>query len=135
MFFCVIPARVDLVLVVFLKVFLISETFGFSQPSTLIFRHQQFGSYQGSFKSNLFHHLSTTAIASSYVMDSFDCVFNCMRETECYSFNLAAYRDSKGLYLCELLATDKYRANESDLQENATFQHFSPLVSETPVSV
>jgi len=33
------------------------------------------------------------------------------------------------------LATDKYRANESDLQENATFHHFSPLVSETPVSV
>jgi len=133
--FCVMSARMDLVMVIFLKVFLVSQTFALSQPSTLIFRHQKFGSYQGSFKPDLFHHLSTTTIAYSYVMDTFDCVFNCMRETECYSFNFGACRDSKGLYLCELLATDKYRATESDLQENSTFHHFSPLVSEPAVSV
>lgn len=125
----------DLVAIIFLSVFLVSQTFASSQPSTLIFRHQQFDSYQGSFKPDLFHHLSTTTIAYSYVMDTFDCVFKCMRETECYSFNFAAYRDSHGLYLCELLAIDKYRATESDLQENTTFHHFSPLVSETTVSV
>ena len=68
-------------------------------------------------------------------MDTFDCVFKCMSETTYYSFNFAAYRDSNGLYLCELLATDKYRASESDLQENGTFHHVSPLVSETTVSV
>ena len=48
--------------------------------------------------------------------------------------NFAAYGDSNGLYVCELLATDKYRTSESDLQENGTFHHFSPLASETTVS-
>ena len=124
-----------LVAVIFLSVFLISQTFGLSQPSTLVFRHQQLDSYQGSFKPDLYHHLSTKTIARSYVMDTFDCGFKCMTETKCYSFNFAAYRDSNGLYLCELLATDKYRASESDLQDNGTFHHFSPLVSETTVSV
>lgn len=125
----------ELVRIIYFSVFLISQTFGLSQPSTLIFRHQQFDSYQGSFKPDLFHHLSTSTIARSYVMDTFGCVFKCMTETTCYSFNFAAYRDSNGLYLCELLAIDKYRASESDLQENVTFHHFSPLVSETTVSV
>lgn len=125
----------DVVAVIFLSVFVVSQALGLSQPSTLIFRHQGFDSYQGSFKPDLFHHLSTTTIARSYVMDTFDCVFKCMTETTCYSFNFAAYRDSSGLYLCELLANDKYRASEGDLQENGTFHHFSPLVSEIPVSV
>ena len=125
----------DLVAVIFWSVFLVSQTFGLSQPSTLIFRHQQLDSYQGSLKPDLYHHLSTKTIARSYVMDTFDCVFKCMSETTCYSVNFAAYRDSNGLYLCELLATDKYRDSKSDLQENDTFHHVSPLVSETTVSV
>ena len=125
----------DLVAVIFWSVFLVSQTFGLSQPSTLIFCHQQLDIYQGSFKPDLYHYLSTKTIARSYVMDTFDCVFKCMSETTCYSVNFAGYRDSNGLYLCELLATDKYRASKSDLQENGTFHHASPLVSETTVSV
>ena len=122
--------------VIFLSVVLVpSQALGLSQPSTLIFRHQELGSYQGSFKPDVFHHLSTTTIARSYVIDTFDCVVKCMTETTCHSFNFAAYRDSNGLYLCELLTTDKYRASESDLQENGTFHHFSPLVSEITESV
>ncbi|KAL9951900.1 hypothetical protein ACROYT_G044643 [Oculina patagonica] len=54
------------------------------------------------------------------VADQFDCAFLCVGEPKCFSFNVAAYPDSKGLYLCELLATDKYRAT-------ATFHHYSPL--------
>ena len=125
----------DLVAVIFWSVFLVSQTFALSQPSALIFRHQQLDSYQGSFKPDLYHHLSTKTIARTYVMDTFDCVFKCMSETRCYSSNFRAYRDSNGLYLCELLATDKYRASESDLQENGSFHHVSPLVSETTLSV
>ena len=41
---------------------------------------------------------------------------------------MAAYPDSKGLYLCELLATDKYRETKK-FHANATFHHFSPWVS------
>ena len=125
----------DLVALIFTSLFLVSQTFGLSQPSTLIFRHQEFDSYQGSFKPDLFRHLSATTIAYSYVMDAFNCVFKCMTETTCYSFNFAVYRDSNDLHLCELLATDKYRATKSDLQKNDTFHHFSPLVSVNTVSV
>lgn len=127
--------RMNLVEVIFISLFLVSRTLGLSQPSTLIFRHQRSDIYQGSFKPDLFHHLSTTTIAYSYVMDTFDCVFKCMTEATCYSFNFAAYRDSKDLYLCELLATDKYRATEIDLQKNTSFHHFSPLVSVNTVII
>ncbi|KAL9979561.1 hypothetical protein ACROYT_G017239 [Oculina patagonica] len=37
---------------------------------------------------------------------------------------MAAYPDSKGLYLCELLAADKYRATKK-FHANATFHHYS----------
>lgn len=124
----------ELVEVIFISLFLVSRTLGLFQPSTLIFRHQHSDIYQGSFKPDLFHHLSTTKIAYSYVVDTFDCVFKCMTEATCYSFNFAANRDSSDLHLCELLATDKYRASVSDLQKNSSFHHFSPLVSVNTVS-
>ena len=44
--------------------------------------------------------------------DKLDCTFLCVIEPKCYSFNIAVYPDSKGLYLLELLATDKYREAE-----------------------
>ncbi|KAL9979540.1 hypothetical protein ACROYT_G017216 [Oculina patagonica] len=41
---------------------------------------------------------------------------------------MAAYPDSKGILLCELLATDKYRATKK-FHANATFHHYSPWSS------
>ena len=61
------------------------------------------------------------------VRDQFDCTFLCVAEPKCYSFNMAAYHDSKGLYLCELLATDKYRETKK-FHSNATFHRYSPPV-------
>ena len=61
------------------------------------------------------------------VEDQFDCTFLCVAEPKCYSFNMAAYPDSKGLYLCELLATDKYRESKK-FHANATSHHYSPPV-------
>ena len=61
------------------------------------------------------------------VEDQLDCAFHCVAEPKCYSFNMAAYPDSKGLYLCELLATDKYRETKT-FHANATFHHYSPWV-------
>ena len=61
------------------------------------------------------------------VADQLDCTFLCVGEPKCYSFNMAAYPDSKGLYLCELLVTDKYRATEK-FHANATFHYHSPSV-------
>ena len=75
-----------------------------------------------------FHYLWAENIKRSLVEDQFDCTFLCVAEPKCYSFNMAAYPDSKGLYLCELLATDKYRETKK-FHANATFHHYSPWVS------
>ena len=83
----------------------------------------------GDFKRNPFHYLWVAKITSSMVEDQFDCTFLFVAEPKCYSFNLAACPDSKGLYLCELLATDKYRETKK-FHANATFHHFSPWVSD-----
>ncbi|XP_078356453.1 contactin-associated protein 1-like [Oculina patagonica] len=79
----------------------------------------------GDFKRNPFHYLWVKKITSSMVADHLDCTFLCVGESKCFSFNMAAYPDSKGLYLCELLATDKYRVTKK-FHANATFHHFSP---------
>ena len=81
----------------------------------------------GDFKRNPFHYLWAEKITSSMVEDQFDCTFPCVAEPKCYSFNMAAYPDWKGLYLCELLATDKYRQTKK-FHSNATFHHYSLLV-------
>lgn len=118
-----------LIVLIFIGVFHVSEIIASSQPSTLIYRHQNLQAYDGNFKPERNHYLSGTTITSTFTVDTFDCVFKCLSETKCYSFNMAAFADSGGLHLCELLATDKYRAAKSDLQENSTFHHYSPLVS------
>ena len=81
----------------------------------------------GDFKRNPFHYLWAEKVTSSNVGDQFDCTFLCVAEPKCYSFNMAAYPDSKGLYLCELLATDKYREIKR-FHANASFHHYSPWV-------
>ena len=83
----------------------------------------------GNFKPDLNHRVSKANITSLLVDDSLDCSFKCTSELKCKSFNLAANPDSNGLYLCELLDTDKYRAAANDLQRNDAFHHFSPWVS------
>ena len=82
----------------------------------------------GNFIPDLLQYLSTTKITSILVKDENDCSFECISESNCSSFNVAAYPDSQGLYLCELLNTDRYRA-QSKLQANASFHHYSPWVS------
>ena len=94
-----------------------------------LYRHQGTLFSYGNFTRDLHCHLVVTKITSVLVEGQFGCTFKCNSKPECYSFNLAAYADSDGLYLCELLATDKYRAAINELQANATFHHFSPWVS------
>ena len=94
-----------------------------------LYRHQNSLASYGNFTCDLNQQLAVTKIASSLVVDQYDCTFKCIAEANCNSFNLAVHRDPKGLYLCELLPIDKYRATASELQANATFHHFSPWVS------
>lgn len=99
---------------------------GASQQSAL-YRDQQI-SY-GNFKRDWGKRLTAEKIKAFLVNDhELDCPFMCVAEPRCFSFNVATYPNSRGLYLCEVLATDKYRA-KNVLQTNATFQHYSPLVS------
>ena len=88
----------------------------------------------GDFKRNPFHYLWVKKITSSMVEDQFDCTVLCVAEPKCYSFNMAAYPDSKGLYLCELLATDKYRETQK-FHANATFHYYSPWVRHVSIKL
>ncbi|PFX20738.1 Contactin-associated protein-like 2 [Stylophora pistillata] len=80
----------------------------------------------GNFKYDPFYYLWEEKLTSSMVKGQFPCVFLCVSDPKCYSFNMAANPHSSGLYLCELLVTDKYRAT-GKFSANATFHHFSPL--------
>ena len=92
-----------------------------------LYRHQKNVASYGNFKSYLYNYLAVTKITSFLVEKPSECPFNCVNEPRCHSCNMAAYPDSKGLYLCELLATDKYRA-KTKFHANATFHHYSPWV-------
>lgn len=82
----------------------------------------------GKFKAIPFHYLLAEKVTSSVVNDELECTFLCIGELKCYSFNIAVYPDSEGLYLCELLATDKYRETEK-FSVNSTFHYYFPRVS------
>ncbi|XP_078353111.1 contactin-associated protein 1-like [Oculina patagonica] len=111
-------------LLLLLLLFVIFQTFRAMENSAL-YRNPTGNISFGNFKRNSFHCLWAKKITSSMVADQFDCAFLCVGEPKCFSFNVAAYPDSKGLYLCELLATDKYRATKK-FHANATFHHYSP---------
>ena len=91
-------------------------------------RNYRSGIGHGNFKPDLFQYLSTTVITSFSVKDVSECPFECIDEVSCFSFNIAVHPDSQGLYLCELLAADRYRAR-NQLQANDSFHHYSPWVS------
>ena len=92
-----------------------------------LYRNAFAGFSVGDFQQNPFTYLWVTKLASSMAEDQIDCTFLCVGEPKCSSFNMAAYPDSKGLYLCEPLATDKYRS-KTKFHANATFHHYSPKV-------
>lgn len=83
----------------------------------------------GNFKLDQGFKLSATKIASPMVSDIFDCVHICLNGANCKSLNFAVNPYANGLYQCELLDTDKYRANTIDLQPDVAFHHYSPWVS------
>ena len=94
-----------------------------------LFRHQ-FGSLSfGSFTQDANHQLAVTKLKSFALKGPLACAFRCIGEPQCLSFNLAAHPDSEGLYQCDLLATDKYRATAEDFQASDAFHHYSPWVN------
>ena len=95
-----------------------------------LFRHQ-FGSLSfGSFTQYANHQLAVTKLKSFALNGPVNCALRCIGEPQCLSFNLAVHPDSDGLYQCDLLATDKYRATAvKDFQASDAFHHYSPWVN------
>ena len=99
----------------------------FATQNSARYRYPTSDLFFGYIKRDVFHYLWAEKLSSSTVKDQLDCGFLCLREPKCHSFNMAAYPDSKRVYLCELLATDKYRETEK-FHANVSFHHYSPLV-------
>ena len=98
-----------------------------AMQDSALYRNAVGGFSVGNFEKNPFTHLWVNKLASLMAADQIDCTFLCVGEQKCSSFNMAASPNYKGLYLCELLATDKYRS-QTKFHANATFHHYSPKV-------
>ena len=83
----------------------------------------------GNFTQDAERQLAVTKLKSFVLDGPVNCVFRCIGEPQCLSFNLAAHPDSNGFYQCDLLASDKYRAAAKDFQANGAFHHYSPWVN------
>ena len=119
-----------LIFYVFLLVSSLPQTIAIiviDQQSAL-YRQQNKVISHGNFQPFVYSSLVVTKITSIRVEKQSECPFKCINEPICYSCNVATYTDSEELYLCELLATDKYR-EKTNFHDNATFHHFSPRVS------
>ena len=62
----------------------------------------------GNFQPYFYQYLSAKKINTSLIKDELGCPFRCIDETKCSSYNIAAFPDTKGFYLCNLLATEKF---------------------------
>ena len=90
--------------------------------------YRDYKTKHGKFKSNQNQSLLVTLTKSHFLEDALECSFHCIGDFKCLSYNIAKSPDSNGIYICEVLATDKYRAKDR-LQANSSFHHFSPMVS------
>ena len=110
---------------VFLSVLCLSITAKTHVQSSL---YRDYKTKHGKFKSNQNQSLLVTLTKSHFLEDALECSFHCIGDSKCLSYNIAKSPDSNGIYICEVLATDKYRAKDR-LQANSSFHHFSPMVS------
>ena len=93
-----------------------------------LYHHENNIVSHGSFEEYPYNTLESTKIASFFVNKQSECPLKCVSDPNCYSCNVAAYHDSKGLYFCDLLATDKYREKAKFIPD-AFFHHFALWVT------
>ncbi len=82
---------------------------------------------QQVFTKHDFHYLNVPRVETFTVYDVFDCTFECLSNTLCFSVNLAASKGADGKLWCELLSSDKYR-NFTEYKENKSSHHFAMKV-------
>ena len=80
------------------------------------------------YKTHRFSYLNITSLRADYFLHGDDCGFACVDTPSCFSYNLAAFNDSSGRILCELLPSDKYN-NSDKFIRSQLFHHFSVMVS------
>ena len=81
-----------------------------------------------NFKTDKFSFLNITSLGSDLVDDNIDCGFSCLEIPSCFSYNVAAFPDINGKFLCELLPSDKFN-NSDNFTGSPFFHHFSISVS------
>ena len=91
------------------------------------FNHE--GNYiYAQFEEFLFHFLNVSTVEETVVQTTNHCLQRCLENPQCFSTNIAIWRQSDGKILCDLLSREKFRAPER-FQANNSFHHYSILVS------
>ncbi|XP_027037861.1 uncharacterized protein LOC113666293 [Pocillopora damicornis] len=78
---------------------------------------------QRQFSKEEFYYLNVTRVGMFTSNDMFDCTFECVRNTLCLSINMAASRGADGKLWCELLSSDKSRADAENYSQNMSSHH------------
>ena len=77
-----------------------------------------------NYKLHMFSFLNITSLGSDLVDDSIDCGFTCLEIPSCFSYNVVAFSDINGKFLCELLPSDKFN-NSDNFTGSPFYDHFS----------
>ena len=75
-------------------------------------------------------YLNITSIGWNLFQDENDCGYACLEIPSCFSYNVAAFPDGNGKFLCELLPSDKYN-NSDKFNASKTFHHHYIPVGQT----
>ena len=90
-------------------------------------RNTSAGTANGIFQFYSHHYLQVPVLSFVFVYDDTECSRECLREINCFSFNLAVNSEQeKNLRVCELLATTNYYAQEK-FTPRSSFHHFSTI--------
>ena len=81
-----------------------------------------------NFKPDMFSFLNITSLGSDLVAENIDCGFTCLEIPSCFSYNVAAFPDISGKFLCEPLPSDKFN-NSDKFIDSLLYHHFSIPVS------
>ena len=80
------------------------------------------------FKDHLFHDLDVPFVDAAIVETERKCLLRCVKNHQCFSANVAAFRRPDVNRFCVLLSTDKYSTPEK-FRANHSFHHYSIVVS------
>lgn len=98
----------------------------FCDASGSLRRHKKFKF--AHFRDHLFHVLDVPKVKGAVVQTRNHCLQRCVKNPQCFSTNIAAFRRPDGNVSCNLLPTDRYRVPEM-FRANHSFRHYSIVVS------